>query len=323
MDDLQDQHPAATMRAMPPPSPFPTLHPVTPPGSASATVPARRGRSASAPRTVAAGKALKAAAPRSAPALAAPGPQFGAIAPEAAGMPLYRVVKRALLRAIESGELAPGAALPSETPLAASFGVSVGTLRQAVGELVAEHILVRRQGRGTFVATHDTTRFLFQFFHVERSDGLREAPQIELLSFERARLDDEATATALGLRPGEPVLRFENRLSLQGRPVVHDLITLPAALFKGLSERRLRERPSTIYQLYQSEFAITVVRAEERSRAVAADRAVARVLGVTPGTPVMQVRRTALTFGDKPVEYRVSTIHTGVHEYVHTLSRPA
>ena len=53
------------------------------------------------------------------------------------------------------------------------------------------------------------------------------------------------------------------------------------------------------------------------------DRAVARVLGVTPGTPVMQVRRTALTFGDKPVEYRVSTIHTGVHEYVHTLSRPA
>lgn len=310
---------------MPPPSPFPTLHPVTPPVSGAATAPARRGRGAATSRGAAGGKALKAGPSRAAASLAGAtaGPQFGAIAPEAAGMPLYRVVKRALLRAIESGELAPGAALPSETPLAAAFGVSVGTLRQAVGELVAEHILVRRQGRGTFVATHDTTRFLFQFFHVERSDGLREAPQIELLSFERGRLDDEAAATALGLRPGEPVFHFENRLSLQGRPVVHDHITLPAALFKGLNERRLRERPSTIYQLYQSEFAITVVRAEERSRAVAAERAVARVLGIAPGTPVMQVRRTALTFGDKPVEYRVSTLHTAVHEYVHTLQRPA
>ena len=250
-------------------------------------------------------------------------PVFSAIAPEAAGMPLYRVVKRALLRAIEGGQLQPGHALPNETGLAAAFGVSVGTLRHAVGELVAEHILVRRQGRGTFVATHNADRFLFQFFHVERSDGLSEVPQVELLGLERLRLDDDAAATALGLKAGEPVLRFDNRLLLQGRPVVHDQITLPALLFKGLSDKRLRERPGTIYQLYQSGFGITVLRAVERARAVAADRSSARVLGLAPGTPVMQVRRCALTFGDKPVEYRVSTIHTAVHEYVHTLARPA
>jgi GntR family transcriptional regulator len=249
--------------------------------------------------------------------------RFNPIAPEAAGMPLYRTAKRALLRAIESGDLPPGQALPSESALAAAFGISVGTLRHAVDELVAEHILVRRQGRGTFVATHGADRFLFQFFHVERSDGLREVPQVELVSFERLRLDDEAAAAALGLRPGEVVLQFDNRLVLQGRPVVHDRITLPALLFKGLSEKRLRDRPGTIYQLYQSEFGITVVRAQERARAVASDRSVASVLGLSPGTPVMQVRRTALTFGDKPVEYRVSTIHTALHEYVHTLQRPA
>lgn len=253
-------------------------------------------------------------------AVARPRPAFTAIAPEAAGMPLYRAAKRELLRAIETGALTPGAALPAEAELAGALGVSVGTLRHAVDELAAEHILVRRQGRGTFVATHSEDRFLFQFFHVERADGLREAPQVQLVGFERGRLPDDAAA-ALGSRTGEPCFTVENRLLLQGQAVVYDRLVLPATLYKGLTEKRLRERPGTIYQLWQADFGITVLRAEERARAVSADRAAARVLGVAPGTPVLQVRRIARTFGDKPVEYRVSTIHTALHDYVQTLSR--
>jgi GntR family transcriptional regulator len=246
---------------------------------------------------------------------------FAPIAPDAGGAPLYRVAKRALLQAIEAGRCPAGSTLPSETALAAAFGISIGTLRHAVDELVAEHILVRRQGRGTFVATHNADRFLFQFFHVERSDGQRDAPQVETLSFERLRMDDEAAA-ALSMKVGEPAIQIENRLSLQGRAVLHDRLTLPALLFKGLTEKRLRERPSTIYHLYQTGFGITVVRAVERVRAVAADRTTARVLGIAQGAPMLQVRRTALTFNDKPVEYRVSTLHSAQHEYVNLVSRP-
>lgn len=246
---------------------------------------------------------------------------FAPLQPEAVGMPLFRAVRRSLLLAIEAGSVAPGQALPSETELAATFGVSVGTVRKAVDDLVAEHILVRRQGRGTFVATHTSDRFLFQFFHIERGDGLREPPQVELLSFERLRLDDEA-ATALGLRAGEPALQVENRLRLQGRAVVHDRLVIPAALFRGLTEKRWRERPSTIYHLYQTEFGITVVRALERLRAVGADRAAARVLGVAPGAPVLQVRRVAIALGGQAVEWRVSTVLTTQHDYVNLLSRP-
>jgi GntR family transcriptional regulator len=248
-------------------------------------------------------------------------PIFKPIAQEGAGIPLYRNVMRRLLSAIESRALAPGAVLPSERVLASQFDISIGTLRQAVGELVAEHILVRRQGRGTFVAHHNAERFLFQFFHVERADGLREVPELETISFERGRLDDEA-ADALMTRAGEPSITIENRLRLQGRPVVLDRLILPSAMFKGLTETRLRARPSTIYRFYQDEFGITVARALERVRAVAADRHVARHLGVLLGSPMLQVRRTALSVSDKPIEYRVSTIHTGVHEYVQTLSRP-
>ncbi len=237
-------------------------------------------------------------------------------------MPLYRAVKRALLAAVEDGRLHPEQSLVNETNLARAFNVSIGTLRQAVGELVAEHILVRRQGRGTFVATHSTERFLFQFFHVERSDGLRDAPFVELVSFERGKLD-EVAAEALARRAGEACFQVQNRLLLQGRPVVFDRITIPASLFKGLTERRWRDRPGTIYKLYQDEFAITVVRAVERARAVSTDLATSRLLGVALRTPMIEVRRTALSFGDKPVEYRISTIHTAQHEYVQTLARVA
>ena len=216
-------------------------------------------------------------------------PVFEPIAPESAGMPLYRVVKRSLLSAIESGTCPPGETLPSETEIASAMGVSIGTLRRAVDELAAEHTLVRRQGRGTFVATHGTDRFLFQFFHVERADGFREAPLVDLVSFERTRADDEP-AEALRLRPGEPVIQIENRLRLQGSAVIYDRLTLPSTLFKGLTEKRFRERPGTIYQLYQSDFGITVLRAKERARAAAADRNAVRVLSLSLGQPVIQVQ---------------------------------
>jgi GntR family transcriptional regulator len=248
-------------------------------------------------------------------------PAFRAIAPEAADLPLYRVVKRELLQAIESGACPPGAPLPNERELAATFGVSVGTLRHAVDELAADHIVTRRQGRGTFVATHNAQRFLFQFFHIERGDGLREAPTVELLGFERSRLGEEA-AQALAAGEADASFAIETRLSLQGRAVVYDRIEIRAALFKGLTEKRFRERPSTIYHLYQVEFGITVVRAQERLRATTADRTAGRVLALPAGAPVLQVRRTALTFGDRPVEYRVSTVNTSHHDYVSLLTRP-
>lgn len=247
---------------------------------------------------------------------------------DTASVPLYRQAKRALQQLIESGRCPPGKPLPSETAISRALGVSIGTLRRAVDELVHEHVLVRRQGKGTFVALHGSERFMFQFFHVEPRPDPRfadipqpgEYPQVESLGFERERAD-EVDAAVLRVKPGEPVIRFENRLSLSGRPVVLDRITVAASMFKGLTEKRLRDRQGTIYSLYQTEFGITVLRAQERTRAAAADRGAARMLGVALGQPVLEVHRTALTFGDRPVEYRVSTINTAWHDYVSTLSK--
>ena len=250
-------------------------------------------------------------------------PALSAMA-DSRGVPLYRQVKRTLIKLIESGRYAPASCLPSESVIASSLHVSIGTLRKAVDELVHEHVLVRRQGKGTFVAMHNNDRFLFQFFHVEKR-GLditqaHEYPAVECVSFERVRAAEDEAA-ALGMRAGEPVFRIGNRLKLSGRPVVFDRLCISALTFKGLTEKRFVDRQSTVYHLYQHDFGITVLRAQERARAASATREVSKVLGVPPDLAVMEVHRVALTFGEKPVEYRVSTIDTRHHDYVSLLSK--
>ena len=243
---------------------------------------------------------------------------------DAGDAPLYRQVKRALIKLIEAGHYAPADCLPNEATIAASLQVSIGTLRKAVDELVAENILVRRQGKGTFVTLHNNDRFLFQFFHVEtrsqEPSQEHEYPEVECVSFERARANEEE-ATALGIRPNDAIFRVANRLKLSGKPVVLDRLAISATTFKGLTEPQFMERTSTVYNLYQRDFGITVLRAHERARALPANREVCRVLGLQLGLPVLEVHRTAFTFGDKPVEYRISTINTQQHDYVSLLSK--
>ena len=243
-------------------------------------------------------------------------------------LPLYRQVKRELQKFIEAGHYGPSHPLPSEVVISAALQVSVGTLRHAVDELVHEHVLVRRQGKGTFVAPHTNARFMFQFFHMEPhwnfgdDDAARDSdyPGIDCIAFAREKAT-ELEAAALRIKPGEAVFRMENRLTLRGRVVMHDRLAISAVLFRNLTEKRFVERPSTIYALYQTDFGITVLRAQERARATAADRTTAGVLGVAAGSPLMEVHRLALTFGDKPVEYRLSTINTQSHDYVSVLSK--
>lgn len=241
--------------------------------------------------------------------------------------PLYRQAKQRLQHMIETGSFAPGSRFPPEPELAQTLGISIGTLRKAVDELVAEHVVVRHQGKGTFVATHTEERFMFQFFHVEpRTDdepGDNPGRRLPVVTFMGSSRDPAAPAqaTALRLRPGEPVITVHNCLSLGGRRIVHDSITLSARLFPGLTERRIRERPSTMYSLYEEGWGITVLNAQEKARALACPPESARILRIPEGSPVMEVRRVARTFGDRPVEYRISTIDTRHHDYVARLGR--
>ncbi len=234
--------------------------------------------------------------------------------PSRPGGPLYLETRRRIAEAIRSGEWRPAEAIPPEKKLCLRFGVSIGTLRRAVDELVASGLLVRQQGRGTFVAQHSQDRYLFSFFHVVAHNGRKEYPGVRFLKCSAATADAYA-AQALALKHGARLVHLSNELSLGGEVVSLDEIYLPVALFPGLSEQRLRTRQTTLYQMYQDEFDVTVVRTSERLRACAATRSQARLLKVDAGSPLLQVIRIAYAFQDQPVELRYSFVNTRRCEY--------
>jgi GntR family transcriptional regulator len=234
--------------------------------------------------------------------------------------PLYEEVRAHLTEGIAAGRWKAGEAIPSESELAAHFGVAIGTIRKAVDNLVAQGALVRRQGKGTFVTAHDGRRLMFHFFHIVGADGSKAYPEVRTVSFERGRAD-AAEAGALAIARDERVVRIRNLLSLGGGPVIVDDLTLPAALFPGLTERIFAARDNTIYHLFQSRYGINVLRTDERLRAVLAGGAAAALLGVAAGSPLLEIRRVALTFRDRPVELRVSLVNTAAHAYHNTFGK--
>lgn len=232
--------------------------------------------------------------------------------------PLYKEVKMRITRGLAAGAWKPGAAIPSETRLAAEFGVSIGTVRKAIDELVAEKILLRQQGRGTFVATHTRDRTLFYFFHIVGKDGSKALPVTELLSFRKTKAQREEERR-LAVPRGAALFRIENLLHLDDKPVLFDEITVPAALFPDLDAKRLETREGTIYGMYQARYGINVIRISERLAAASAPARVAARLSIASGAPALVIKRVAYTYNDTPVEYRVSWVNTENHEYLSDL----
>ncbi len=212
------------------------------------------------------------------------------------------------------GEWRPAEILPSEVQLAAEYGVSQGTVRKALDDMEAENLIVRRQGRGTFVASHGPHRALFHFFHLVRKDGVRELPTSRVISVRRERAGREE-AGRLALPSGSRVVRILRVRELQGRPSIVERISAPEALFPGLG-RPPSDLPNTLYELYERRYGVTIVRAVERLRAVAADAEEARLLGLKPGAPLLEIDRVALGLDNRPVEWRVSRCDTGRHHYL-------
>lgn len=235
--------------------------------------------------------------------------------PPVIGGTRYKEVKNGILAALSAKEWKGGEAIPSEKKLSERFGVSIGTLRKAIDELVADNILVRHQGLGTFVAQHQRDRYFFRFFRVVRQDGDKTYPTVTHMSFARAKASREVAA-ALGIESGARVFTFVNRLALHGETVMIDSITVAEERFAGLTEAALRERPSTLYNFYQDAFHINVVGTEERLRVVTANETDTELLEVPLGSPLLEVRRIAYSYHQEPVELRISHVNTARYEYV-------
>ena len=233
--------------------------------------------------------------------------------------PLYRQIKALILQALETGEWRPGQAIPSEQELAARFSVSQGTVRKAIDEMAAENLLVRKQGKGTYVASHNDPRALFRFLRLVPVDGELSSPQSIPLDCWRAKAGQEASRM-LGIEPGAPIIIVRRLLKFATRPVVIDEIYLPGEVFQGLSAETLQGWNGSLYSLFETRFGVRMIRAQERIRAVAADRGASEALKVAEGTPLLSVERVTYTYGDKPVEWRRGLYSTAEHFYLNELN---
>jgi GntR family transcriptional regulator len=233
--------------------------------------------------------------------------------------PLYVQIKKLLEKSLEAHEWRPGQAIPSETELAARFGVSQGTVRKAIDALAADNLVVRRQGKGTFVSTHTEERVSnFRFLRIRANDGTDEYPASRLVDVKRGKASAEI-ARLLELKPGDPVIVLRRVLEYGGVPTVLDEITLPAALFRGLTKARYDAHRGSMYGFFETQFGVRMLKAQERLRAVTADAAVAEALAVEPGAPLLAVDRVTYTYGERPVEVRRGLCATRHHHYLNEL----
>jgi GntR family transcriptional regulator len=256
---------------------------------------------------------LAAAADGGAPAGAQATPAFS---------PLYQQIKVLILQNLQSGEWKPSTAIPSEIELAARFKVSQGTVRKAIDELAAENLLVRRQGKGTFVATHAERQIQYRFLKLipDNGDPSSEGPaQRHIIDCKRIRASVEV-ARALALRTGDAALQVRRVLSFANVPTILEDLWLPATPFKGLTAERLRDYNGPMYALFEMEFGVRMVRAEEKIRAVLPDAEQCELLQIPPQTPLLSVERTAYTYNDIPMELRRGLYLTNKHYYRNALN---
>jgi GntR family transcriptional regulator len=228
--------------------------------------------------------------------------------------PLYRRVKAALVGRIAEGRWQPGQLIPSEFEIAREIGVSQGTVRKALDSMAADNLLLRRQGKGTYVARPDEAQVLFRFFRLAPDDGAKTFPESRVIDVARgpARTAERAKLAM----DGGDVIRVRRVRDLAAAPAIFERIVVPARLFPGLDAA---PAPNNLYALYADRYGVTVAGASERLKAVAAGAVEARALGVGRGAPLLSIDRIARAVDGRPIEWRVSVCRTDAHHYASEL----
>jgi len=239
--------------------------------------------------------------------------------PVASFSPLYEQIKAMILASLQASEWLPGDAIPSEMELAARYAVSQGTVRKAIDELAAQNLLVRRQGKGTFVATHQEDDWQYRFLRLAPDSG----EKFHLISQFLACVKTKASsyvANLLKLKAGDSVIHIDRVQSFAGKPIVFEEIWLPGGRFKGLDLDTLNAWHGPVYAFYESQYFTHMVRAEEKIKAIAADEILAKHLNLEVGAPLLSVERVAYTYGNKPVEIRHARYDTSDQHYENKLN---
>jgi GntR family transcriptional regulator len=227
-------------------------------------------------------------------------------------VPLYRQLAERIEKAIRQGRYPEGTKIPSEPEFMETYRVSRVTVRQAMGILLDQLLITRRQGMGTFVrgrVISQTMDDIFGFYPALRSKGLN--PVTRILDF-RIALPDPEVREQLQLAPGEEVLRFTRQYSLEESVWVVIQMNIPSSLAQNWTAREAAKKNS--FRLLQENAGVHIGEAHLKIRAAVAKGRVAEWLKIPKGHPVLELRRLTYSVEKKPVEFAVLTFRGDAYE---------
>lgn len=228
--------------------------------------------------------------------------------------PLYDQIRSLITQSLEGGEWRPGEMIPSEMELASRYQVSQGTVRKAIDSLASENIVIRKQGKGTYVATHNALETKLRFLRLTSESGEKELLNNTFISCEKSKAGAHR-AKQLKIKASASVIEVKRLLTFSGRPLIYDHIVVPATAFKGLNKAKVQASNGSMYGMYESDFGVRMVRADERLKAVLATGEIAEALGIAEGHPLLSIERVSYTYGDQPMEWRMGLCLTDDHHY--------
>jgi GntR family transcriptional regulator len=222
---------------------------------------------------------------------------------EEKGSPLYQKVRAQLKQQIDRGFWKPGDMLPTEPELGEQFGVSAGTVKQALLSLAREGLIIRRAGKGTFVARLDGSRSFARFFRFrDAPSGENLDPKIRVVETRMLRSAPREITEGLQISSAAPVVFLRRMLMQEDVPICLYDSYLPRDLVPNLDKVPLDE--DRLYRALEKHFGIHVVNADEVLRAGAASGSEAKLLSLPEGAPVILIERTAFTHGGRIIEVR-------------------
>lgn len=229
-------------------------------------------------------------------------------------LPLYQRLRDELQEKIAAGQWLPGEAIPTEAELTRQYGVAIGTVRKAIDSLVSDGLLLRAQGRGTFVRRPNFDGSLFRFFRQVNANGEAWMPQGRILACKLVE-PDANVRQVLQLGDDERCVYLERLRLIDDKPLFHERIWLPASRFGVLLETALADFPPLLYPFYEQQCGQRVASARETLSIASADAELAGILEVDAGGPVAVIERIALGYDRRPLEYRLSRAAAGSFRY--------
>ncbi len=228
--------------------------------------------------------------------------------------PLYKQVYDLLTARLVDGYWKPSQLLPSEMLLAEELGVSQGTVRKALNQMVAEKMLQRQQGKGTFVAEHTQESDLFRFFRLREPQGEMLIPETLVLSSTRRGASGDEIKK-LNLDANTLVVELIRVRSIHNKPAIIEKVIQPLSVFPDIDKNI--DLPNALYILYQEKYGITIMSVNDQVRAVEIPKAYAKHLELPEGSPVLMIERSSVNIDGRVVE--ISTAYCSSENFVYSV----